>query len=246
MNDKNLCGSGSDSDSGSINIHAEHRKRIKERFVNHGLSEFCDHEILELLLYYALPRKDTNKLGHTLIKTFGSLSAVFDAPVSELCKVPGISMHSAILLKMVPQLAAKYISDSNKETKVFDDYENTGKYFTAKFIGSVNEQLYAAYFDNGMHLIDCVLMSSGDVNSSHVSPRAIASHAVAKNASFVIMAHNHPGGTVIPSADDLNTTRVCASALDIIGAKLVEHYIVAGNNYMGIMKMREIRNKLPE
>jgi DNA repair protein RadC len=219
-------------------IHADHRKRVKARFMEYGFSGFEDHEILEMLLYYALPRKDTNIIGHKLIETFGSISAVFDAPIHELSKIDGISEHTSILIKMIPQLAKVYIEDKNAEKASLSNYDEAGKFFTTKFIGLTNECFFVAFLDNGMHLIDCVLMNSGDVNSSQVSLRKIASQALEKNASFVMLAHNHPSGTVIPSGDDLSVTKACAAALDIIGVKLSEHYIVSGEKFMGILKMR--------
>lgn len=222
----------------TTNHHHDHRKRMKAKFLSHGFSAFEPHEILEMLLYYALPRIDTNPIAHELISRFGSISAVFDAPIGKLCEVPGISEHTAILIKMVPQLAKEYMCDTNSEKKSFSDYDTAGHFFVSKFIGVLNERLYAAYFDNGMHLIGIVLISDGDVNSSQVSVRKIVSEALAENASFVMLAHNHPGGTVIPSADDLNVTNACEIALDMVGVKLAEHFIIAGGRYMGICQMR--------
>lgn len=219
------------------NIHQDHRKRLKARFLSQGLSNFDSHEILELLLCYALPRCDTNPIGHELLKRFGSLSAVFDAPIDQLCKVEGISEHSAILIKLIPQLAREYISDMNTEKETFSDYDKAGRYFISKFIGSVKEEVYVALFDNGMHMIDCMMLNEGEVNSSQVSIRSIVSFALNKNASFVMLAHNHPHGTIIPSSDDLTTTRACETALGIVGIKLSEHYIISGNRYMGILHM---------
>lgn len=224
------------------NIHAEHRQRIKARFLESGFDGFSDHEILELLLYYALPRKDTNVIGHQLLDTFGSLSGVFHAPIRELCRINGISEHTAILLKMVPQLAKVYIADCNRERATLGDYDAAGSFFVTKFIGSETEEVYTALLDNGMHLIECSRSSAGDVNSSPLSIRQLVSQALTKNASFVMIAHNHPGGTVIPSGEDLSMTRACEAALNLVGVKLTEHYIVSGNNYMGILKMRSNYN----
>ncbi len=226
------------SQSETKNIHEDHRKRMKARFLSHGFSAFEPHEILEMLLYYPLPRKDTNGIAHELISRFGSISGAFDAPIEKLCEISGISEHTAILFKMIPQLAKVYICDSNSEKESFSDYDEAGSFFMSKFIGALNEKLYAAFFDNGMHLIDCVLVGDGDVNSSQVSIRRIVSEALSKDASFVMLAHNHPKGTVIPSADDLNVTNACEMALNMVGIKLSEHFIVAGGKYMGIYRMR--------
>ncbi len=225
-------------DKTNINLHADHRKRMKARFLAHGLASFDAHEILEMLLYYALPRRDTNGIGHELIRKFGSLSSVFDAPVEELCTVDGVSEHSAILIKMIPQLAREYMNDLDSDKETFCDYDKAGSFFASKFIGSVTEEVYIALFDNGMHLIDCKKGNVGEVNSSSVSIRNLVSYALGKNASFVMLAHNHPGGTVIPSGDDLNVTKACETALNMVDVKLAEHYVVSGSRYMGIVRMR--------
>ena len=220
------------------NIHADHRQRMKARFLSHGFSAFEQHEMLEMLLYYALPRKDTNAIGHKLIEHFGSISAVFDAPVEKLCEVSGVSEHTAILIKMIPALAKEYITDSNRGKENFSDYDDAGQFFVSKFIGETHEKLYAVYLDNGMHLLGCSLIGEGDVNCSNVSVRKIISEALAYDASFVMLGHNHPNGTVIPSGDDLNVTNSCDIAMNVVGIRLSEHYIVAGNKYMGIRYMR--------
>ena len=224
--------------SDTKNIHADHRKRMKAKFLSHGFSSFDHHEIIEMLLYYALPRKDTNLIAHELVSRFGSLSGVFDAPIEKLCEVPGVSEHTAVLLKMVPQLAKEYMCDSNRERESYASYDKAGSFFVSKFIGALNEKLYAAYFDNGMHLLDFTLVSEGDVNTSYVNIRKIVSEALSKNASHVMLAHNHPGGAAIPSADDLNATKACEVALSVVGIKLVEHYIIAGGGYIGILHTR--------
>ncbi|MBE6571193.1 MAG: hypothetical protein E7656_02960 [Ruminococcaceae bacterium] len=218
------------------NTHADHRKRLKARFLEHGLSAFDKHEVLEMLLFYALPRKDTNAIGHALIDRFGSISAVFDASIEALCSVQGISEHTAILLKMMPQLVGVYLYDLDREgNKVkYFDYNEMGRFFVSKFVGKQTEALYAAYFDNGMHLIDCTLISDGEVNGSHMSVRKVVSGALANDASFVVLAHNHPKGTVLPSDSDITATNVCKAALNVVDVVLYEHYIISGTRYMGL------------
>ena len=222
----------------NFNPHMLHRKRLKARFSEGGFNGFSEHEILELLLCYALPRQDTNKIGHALIDRFGSLSRVFEADVGELCETSGISEHSALLLKMVPELCRAYLTDKGKEVKTYDDYDDAGRFFVNRFIGVSAEEIYAAFLDNGYHLLDCVKISEGVVNASAISIRKVATIALMRNASFVMLAHNHPGGTVIPSGDDLNVTRALSAALEMLGVHLAEHYIVAGEQYVGILKMR--------
>ncbi|MBR5554261.1 MAG: RadC family protein [Clostridia bacterium] len=224
------------------NTHAEHRKRMKARFLEHGLSVFDQHEVLEMLLFYAQPRKDTNAIGHALINKFGSISAVFDADVADLCSVEGVSEHTAILLKMMPQISGTYLYDvdlANNKERLFD-YHETGRFFVSKFVGRQTEALYAAYLDNGMHLIDCELISEGEVNGSRMSVRRVVSGALAHDASFVVLAHNHPKGTVLPSDSDISATNVCKAALNVVDVVLYEHYIVSGTKYMGLCTLQKM------
>ena len=224
--------------SNKENLHTDHRKRMKARFLETGLDKFNDHEKLEFLLYYALPRMDTNPLGHELLNTFGSISAVFDASVEDLCKVKGVSEHTSILIKMIPQLARAYMCDLERERKTLSSFCEAGEYFSARFIGSSTEEFYVVFLDNSMRIIDCVNMSKGDINSTQVSMRKLISKAISTNASCVMMAHNHPGGVAIPSNNDLNVTNSCRMALEMVGVKLVEHFVIAGENYVGIMNLR--------
>ena len=222
----------------NLNPHLLHRKRLKSRFLQGGFSGFSEHERLELLLCYALPRQDTNAIGHALIDRFGSLSRVMDADMRELCEISGISEHSALLLKMIPELCRAYLTDKGKAVKSYEDYDDAGRFFVNRFVGVSSEEVYAAFLDNGYHLLDCVKISEGIVNASAISIRKIATLALLRNASFVMLAHNHPGGTVIPSSDDLNVTRALSAALELLSVHLAEHYIVAGEQYVGILKMR--------
>lgn len=218
------------------NLHKDHRKRVKKRFLNTGFESFEKHEMLELLLYYSIPRKDTNAIAHRLIDTFGSLSAVFDAPVEKLCEVDGISEHTAVLIKMIPQLAREYAADIDLDKKSFSDYFELGEFFVSKFLGETKEKLYAAFFDNGMHMLDCIKLSEGNINSTDANIRSLSYNAIRLDCSFVALAHNHPNSLPIPSVEDLDVTKACRLALKLVDVELVEHYIVSGGRFMGVVK----------
>ncbi len=220
------------------NLHTAHRQRIKKRYLDNGLSSFSDHEVLELLLTYALPRQDTNAIGHRLMQRFGSLSGVFEATVDELCKVDGIAIHSAILIHMIHELCGAYLFDREKAVVLFDNVQTIGEYLVSRFIGATHEMVFGLFLDNGMHLISCKLLSEGDINSSHFSMRTLAQTALSANASHVIIAHNHPHGSIIPSDDDLNATNCCRSALDTVGVSLIDHYIVSGNQFFATVSQK--------
>lgn len=221
------------------NPHKEHRQRMKNRFLSTGFDSFEKHEMFEMLLFYAIPRRDTNLIAHRLLERFGSVSAVFDAPIEKLCETQGVSEHTAILIKMIPLFAREYTYDIDCEKKAFSDYFELGNFFVSKFLGETKEKLYAAFFDNGMHLIDCIKLSEGNMNSTDANIRALSYNAISLNCSFVALAHNHPNALPIPSASDLDVTKACRLALKLVDVELVEHYIVSGNRFMGIVKQTD-------
>lgn len=220
------------------NPHALHRQRLKARFLKGEFEGFSDHEVLELLLCYALPRKDTNVLGHELIARFGSLSQVLEADFEDLCSFCGLSEHSALLLRMIPSLSKRYLTDREKDTADYGDYDVMGQYLVRRYIGLCHEECNAVLLDNGYRILDYTKVGDGVVNASPIHIRKIAAAALQKNATFVVLSHNHPAGTPIPSGDDLNVTRAVQSALTLLGIRFLEHYIVAGDQYIGIQKGR--------
>ena len=118
-----------------MGIHDGHREKMRRRFLQGGLEPFADHEALELLLYYAIPRRDTNPIAHALMERYGSLAAVLDAPVEDLQKVEGVGESAAVLLKLVPQLYRKArLAEAERET-VLNSSERAGAYLLERFAG---------------------------------------------------------------------------------------------------------------
>ena len=217
------------------NVHKEHRLRLKRRFIKEGLENFEEHNTLELLLFYSVPQKDTNELAHALIDRFGSVSGVLDAPYDALITVPGIKENSATLLKLIPQLCKKYVSEKTKKADRFNGSDDIGKYFLPLFIGETDECVRLLLLDNGRRAIDCVKVYEGSVNSSSVAPRKLIELALLKKAAAVALAHNHPGGIAVPSGDDINTTYALKTAFSNIGIPLVSHINVAVNKFTYII-----------
>ena len=216
-------------------MHENHRDRVKKRFLEEGLDKFEPHNVLELLLFYAIPQKDTNELAHTLIDRFGSLDKVFDAPIEELKKIPGIKDHSATLIKMIPALARRYAVEKNKKGLVFNNVDTMGQYFVSQYIGINVETVLLLLLDNKFNAIDCVKIHEGSVNSCEITVRKLTEHAFRSQASMAVLAHNHPSGLAIPSSADLYTTQQLATALNFLGVKLLAHIVVAGEDYTDIM-----------
>ena len=222
--------------SDNKSLHEGHRQRLKNKFLENGFQGFEPHNILELLLFYSIPRKDTNEIAHRLLNEFGSLKNVFNANFEDLIKVNGISENSATLIKMLPLIAKEYTDASFKEVPVFDTAQKIGEFFVNKYVGEKNEIVYAMLLSNKFELLSLVKVHEGSVNSAWVSTRKILDAVVKHNAPMLVLAHNHPEGTVCPSMDDINTTASLSSAFETFDIKLVEHFVVAGNEFCPIVR----------
>ena len=216
-------------------IHEGHRQRLKNKFLENGFQGFEPHNILELLLFYSIPRKDTNEIAHDLLNHFGSLKSVFNASFEDLIQVDGIKESSATLIKMVPMIAREYMNDSLKEGAIFDTANKIGEFFVNKYLGEKNEIVYAMLLSNKYELLDVVKIHEGCVNSAYVSSRKILDYVVKHNAAMLVLAHNHPDGTVCPSMDDINTTANLMTAFNAFGIKIIEHFEIAGNEFCPVI-----------
>lgn len=215
-------------------IHTGHRERLKNRFLNEGLDDFEKHNILELLLFYAIPRVDTNEIAHDLIREFGSLSEVFNANYDDLVKVNRITANAATLIKLIPSLARAYLTDKPPAGEVFDSSAKTGEFFVKKFVGETAEVVYLLCLDSSLNYISCDKITKGTVSRANLSIRTIVENVVKHNASSVVIAHNHPRGYAIPSPEDIRATKAIYDALDFLEIRLLDHIIVAQNDYMSI------------
>lgn len=216
-------------------MHKDHRKHTKDRFLSEGLDSFEPHNVLELLLFYSIPQKDTNETAHMLINRFGSLSAVFDAPYDDLLTVPGISEHSATLIKLIPAISRRYAMEKNSKVTKLSSIEDIGKYLVARYLGVTEETVLLLLLDNKFGLIDCVKVHEGSVNSSAITMRKPIETALFKRASMVVLAHNHPSGVALPSSDDLFTTQQVKRAFDLVEIGMLAHIIVAGDTFTNIL-----------
>ncbi|CDE18296.1 MAG: JAB domain-containing protein [Eubacteriales bacterium] len=216
-------------------MHKDHRKHTKDRFLSEGLDSFEPHNVLELLLFYSIPQKDTNETAHMLINRFGSLSAVFDAPYDDLLTVPGISEHSATLIKLIPAISRRYAMEKNSKVTKLSSIEDIGKYLVARYLGVTEETVLLLLLDNKFGLIDCVKVHEGSVNSSAITMRKLIETALFKRASMVVLAHNHPSGVALPSSDDLFTTQQVKRAFDLVEIGMLAHIIVAGDTFTNIL-----------
>lgn len=226
------------------NLHEGHRERLRKRFLNDGLENFEDHNILELLLFYSIVRKDTNKEAHTLINEFGSLSNVFDASYEELCQVSGIGERTATLIKLVPELFRKYETDKlNKVGVILNSAELVAQYTSKYFKGLTEERLYLLCLNSNAELIRFDMISSGNVNSTPLNNRMITEMAFNTKAASIILVHNHPSGITAPSRMDIDATRDIAYAMKLIGLRLSDHIIIGhGDDFFSFRRSQKFKD----
>lgn len=217
-------------------IHKLHRQRVKRRFREEGLDNFEDYQVLELLLFFAIPQGDTNELAHELIKRFGGLSRVLEADFEELKKVSGIGDHTATLLALVTELCRYYQVDCTQRTEVLTTLDACGSYLVPRFFGRTNETVFLLCLDAKCKVLCCKEVGEGSVNSASISIRKIVERALAANATTVILAHNHPSGVAVPSAEDVQTTRRIAAALSAVDVHLADHIVVADGDYVSMVQ----------
>ena len=219
-----------------MGTHDGHRSRMRSRFIENGLNSFEDHEVLELLLFYGQPRKNTNETAHALLNRFGSLHQVFNASIADLQEVEGVGESCAVLLNLIPQLQRKYEMSKSVDTKSIKGTSDAGPFFVAQFRNEQDEVLKILCLDAKGSIKKCVDIGKGVVNSVHFSPRKIVETALENKASSVIMAHNHPGGTIRPSREDINATMKVKNALDTVDIRLNDHIIVADKDYCSLLE----------
>lgn len=219
-----------------MGVHDGHRERMKSRFAEAGLDGFNDHNALEMLLFYALPRKDTNELAHRLLKHFGSYWAVFEASYEQLCAVDGIGENAATLIKLVPEIGKRYLQTKSIPDNVISSSDAAGRYFVSKFMYETNEVSYALLLSSTNSIIACKQISRGIVNATEISVRMLVEAALKCNAVSVIIAHNHPGAPAIPSKEDEYSTQLVKKALALLDIKLLDHIIVNGKEFQSLNK----------
>jgi len=217
-----------------MGIHDGHREKVRQRFLNSGLESFADHEALELLLFYAIPRRNTNETAHLLMERYGSLSAVLSAPVEDLQNVPGVGESAAVLLKLVPQLCRKARLADAGQDMVLNSSEKAGNYLLECFAGEQNEVIYQLCLDRKGKLLACKRLTEGGAASADLNIRQLVSNALLTGASAVVLSHNHPSGIALPSPDDYVTTERARQALATIGVELADHIIVADGDFVSL------------
>ena len=208
--------------------HDGHRKRLRNRFITSAES-FEDHELLELILFYAIPRKNTNEIAHRLLLRFGSLKGVLDASIQALTDVEDIGESTAIYIKAISALVLKYHISEQKSEDLLKTPDALATFLKSLFIGTQNESSYILLFDNSKRLITCSKIGEGFSMEHTLSMRKAALTAITSNATSAILVHNHPNGRAFPSGDDIHATNKAKMIFEALGITLMEHFIVAND-----------------
>ncbi len=202
-----------------------HRARVRDRFFETGLEGFAPHEILEMLLFYALPRRDTKPVAYALLRKFGSIAGVFDAPVSRLCEVEGITENAAMLFKLIPPLIGVYYTEEQRGT-VYSTTASLCTLFRPYFVGCGGSKFTFACFDSSLRLLRIADVSSG----TSVEMKKMLSMVLDTGCAMCALAHNHPGASPNPSEDDIVLTRKISAVLSAVDVSLMDHIIIGSSS----------------
>jgi len=222
-------------------LHEKHRERMRQKYIS-AKEALSDHEILEILLYHVISRKNTNPIAHRLLRRFGSLRGVLEADISELIQVEDVGESTAFFLKQILYLWKRC---ENEQTSgiLLDSISKIGDYFTVLFGGEKNEAVYLLILGKHAELIACRKLLDGGITACESSARKIAEIALSYGAHRIILAHNHPNRSAEPSDSDVSVTRYLRRVLSGIDLDLEEHFIISGNTYCPLVHY--LKNTFP-
>ena len=220
----------------SRGCHNGHRSRMRDKVLNFGPESLSDHELLEALLFFCLPRINTNEIAHHLYSEIGSLDNLFTADEARLKSVKGIGKKTVFFISLLGELFKRITYTPHKSKVKFDSMSTVNDFLLSHYAGVKEEQFCALFLDGQLRLLKFVVFSKGSISTVGINPRAVAYEAAKQSAACVIIAHNHPGGYAAPSEEDHAVTERIRSTLSAIDVPLIEHVIVGENRCIPTMK----------
>jgi DNA repair protein RadC len=214
--------------------YLKHRRRVKNKFKKTCFEGWHDHEILELLLFYTISRKDTKQIAKKLLEKFGSIVNVMGQEARAFKGVDGVGEHTALFFKVIKELTQVYLKRELSGKDLVSCPEAAYDYLKALLKGAGDEEFHALFLNSSNRLIAAEKINSGTVNKTAVFPRKIVERALQNKASGVIVSHNHPGGSLKASEEDRKTTLAIKNALDSVDIDLLDHIIIAGNQFLSM------------
>ena len=210
-------------------LHANHRQRVRNRYFQQGLEGMEDHQVLEMLLFYSIPRRDTNELAHMLLNVFGSFANVFDAPVDLLTQVPGVGRETAYFIKLFPAIWSRYRMSAVAEVRSITGRAEMEKIMRPMFTDPQQEQLCCVFLDGGGRILKKSVYNGGSHRYIEANVPEILRDVIMSHADCIAVAHSHPSGYAAPSTEDIRGTLVLAEKLKLLNVRLLDHMIVAAN-----------------
>ncbi|HAJ31946.1 MAG TPA: hypothetical protein DCK79_01010 [Candidatus Atribacteria bacterium] len=221
-----------------------HRKRLKQKYEQNGINGWLDYEILEFILFYAIPRKDTKLIAKRLLSKFKTIRGILDADRKEIESVKGISKNSALFIKLLRDITIHYMEQNIHERDLLSSPKLVYDYLKSELKGLADEEFKMMFLDSRNQLISMESLKNGTVNRVIVFPRKIVERALYNHAVGVIIAHNHPSGSIEPSAEDQSITETIKEALNTVDIKLLDHIIIGGNGYFSFRENRIVIEKI--
>ena len=212
------------------NIHSGHRKRVKANVIKNGFSQLEEHKLLELMLFYSIPREDTNELAHKLINHFGSFEEVFKADIEQLKRVDGVGENTAIMIAATGETFNRISKAKPPKKRVYKNTEDLKELAFSLLKGEKNEKVFLICFDAKKTLKRYTVISEGDEISSEINMKEVIKNLVDSDSSIAVLAHNHPTSSAEPSASDVDSTRMVCVTLRKIGYALADHIIIGEND----------------
>lgn len=209
--------------------YAGHRARLRERFINSGADALQDYELLEMLLFTAIPRRDVKPLAKTLLSSFGNLSALMAASITDLTKIDGISENTAVAIKTVSALALRSMKRELLERPVLNTWARLMDYCHATMAHEKKEHFRILFLNKKNELIADEIQGSGTVDHTPAYPREIMKRALELGATAMILMHNHPSGDPKPSQADIEMTNAIIRAGQPFNITIHDHIIIARN-----------------
>ena len=214
--------------------HSGHRKRLRKRAQTEGISRFEPHNLLELLMFYTIPRADTNETAHRLLDTFGSFSNVLDASPQDLMRVHGVGAETAWFLHMLPQIFRVYLQDKQVAPRRTENLEEVAQTLLPMYVGLKTEVLYMVCIQPGNTIGRCIEIAEGTGTQVAMRARRIVNEAILAGCVGVVLAHNHPSGLAKASNADYAATAHIANALNAVDIPLLEHFVFANDRFVAL------------
>ncbi len=224
----------------SENIHKGHRNRLKEEILASDITNpKSPDKLLEMLLFYGIPQKDTSPIARELIARFGDFSGVLDADIDDLLKTKGMTRNAASLIKLMRPIGRTYLLTKFGEKETLKSFEDIGNYMQTRYYALNRESFSLLCLNRLGKVISFEEIVGGNIDAVGVSIRTILEKVLKSEATAVVIAHNHPSGIALPSKEDVELTKTIKNALSVISVNLVDHIIIADNDYVSMAQTKE-------